>query len=148
MLETARRSFASDWLTVDEIAAELRISKSVVYRLIRNGELEPGLGSPEELSEEHPFFQYAGRIRYAAVSRKDLAATTCHTVRLEHDGLGNYGASAHFKEGSTLQAILSADEVANVALAFSRMHKNKVVALWKKQVELLEEEQAFQLTFP
>ena len=40
MLETARRSFASDWLTVDEIAAELKISKSVVYRLIRNGELE------------------------------------------------------------------------------------------------------------
>jgi excisionase family DNA binding protein len=40
MLETARRSFASNWLTVDEIAAELRISKSVVYRLIRNGELE------------------------------------------------------------------------------------------------------------
>ncbi len=40
MLETARRSFASDWLTVDEIAVELKISKSVVYRLIRNGELE------------------------------------------------------------------------------------------------------------
>ncbi len=40
MLETARRSFASDWLTVDDIAAELRISKSIVYRLIRNGELE------------------------------------------------------------------------------------------------------------
>ncbi len=40
MLETARRSFTSDWLTVDEIAAELRISKSIVYRLIRNGELE------------------------------------------------------------------------------------------------------------
>ena len=40
MLETARRSFASDWLTVEEIAAELKISKSIVYRLIRNGELE------------------------------------------------------------------------------------------------------------
>ena len=40
MFETARRSFASDWLTVDEIAAELKISKSIVYRLIRNGELE------------------------------------------------------------------------------------------------------------
>ncbi len=40
MLEAARRSFASDWLTVDEIAAELKISKSIVYRLIRNGELE------------------------------------------------------------------------------------------------------------
>ncbi len=40
MLETARKSFTSDWLTVDEIAAELKISKSIVYRLIRNGELE------------------------------------------------------------------------------------------------------------
>ena len=40
MLETARRSFTSDWLTVDEIAAELKISKSIVYRLIRNSELE------------------------------------------------------------------------------------------------------------
>jgi excisionase family DNA binding protein len=40
MLETARRSAASDWLTVDEIASELKVSKSIVYRLIRNGELE------------------------------------------------------------------------------------------------------------
>jgi excisionase family DNA binding protein len=40
MFETARRSFASDWLTVDDIATELKISKSIVYRLIRNGELE------------------------------------------------------------------------------------------------------------
>jgi excisionase family DNA binding protein len=40
MLETAHRSFTSDWLTVEEIAAELKISKSIVYRLIRNGELE------------------------------------------------------------------------------------------------------------
>lgn len=40
ILETARNSFVSDWLTVAEIANELKISKSVVYRLIRNGELE------------------------------------------------------------------------------------------------------------
>jgi len=40
MLETARKSHTSDWLTVDEIARELKISKSVVYRLIRNGKLE------------------------------------------------------------------------------------------------------------
>ena len=40
MLETVRRSSASDWLTVEEIAHELKISKSIVYRLIRNGELE------------------------------------------------------------------------------------------------------------
>ena len=40
MLETARRSFTSDWLTVDEVAVELKISQSIVYRLIRNGELE------------------------------------------------------------------------------------------------------------
>ena len=39
-LEIAHRSHTSDWLTVEEIAAELKISKSIVYRLIRNGELE------------------------------------------------------------------------------------------------------------
>ena len=40
MLETTRKSPASDWLTVDDIAKELRISKSIVYRFIRNGEIE------------------------------------------------------------------------------------------------------------
>jgi excisionase family DNA binding protein len=40
MLETARRRSGADWLTVDDIAQELKISKSIVYRLIRNGELE------------------------------------------------------------------------------------------------------------
>ena len=40
ILETAHKSHTSNWLTVDEIAAELKISKSIVYRLIRNGELE------------------------------------------------------------------------------------------------------------
>jgi excisionase family DNA binding protein len=40
MLETARKSPSSDWLTVDDIAKELKISKSIVYRLIRQGELE------------------------------------------------------------------------------------------------------------
>jgi len=40
MLETAHKSLTSDWLTVDEIASELKLSKSVIYRLIRNGELE------------------------------------------------------------------------------------------------------------
>ena len=40
MLETARRPNGSDWLTVDDVAQELKISKSVIYRLIRNGELE------------------------------------------------------------------------------------------------------------
>ena len=40
MLENARRLPTSDWLTVEEIAKELKISKNVVYRLIRNGKLE------------------------------------------------------------------------------------------------------------
>ena len=40
MIENARESSTSDWLTVEEIAKELKISKNVVYRLIRNGELE------------------------------------------------------------------------------------------------------------
>jgi excisionase family DNA binding protein len=40
MFRIARKSSVSDWLTVDDIASELKISKSVVYRLIRSGELE------------------------------------------------------------------------------------------------------------
>ena len=40
MLETGRRSQESDWLTVCEVAKELKISKSIVYRLIHHGELE------------------------------------------------------------------------------------------------------------
>ena len=40
VLQTARRSNGSDWLTVDDVAQELKISKSIVYRVIRNGELE------------------------------------------------------------------------------------------------------------
>ncbi|MFC1677116.1 helix-turn-helix domain-containing protein [Planctomycetota bacterium] len=37
---TARKSTASDWLTVDDIAKELKVSKSIIYHLIRHGELE------------------------------------------------------------------------------------------------------------
>ena len=40
MLGYASRISESSWLTVDDIAKELKISKSIVYRLIRNGELE------------------------------------------------------------------------------------------------------------
>ena len=40
ILQSAQKSLDSDWLTVDDIASELKISKTVVYRLIRNGELE------------------------------------------------------------------------------------------------------------
>jgi len=40
MIEVARRTPASNWLTVDDIAKELKVSKSIVYRLIRKGELE------------------------------------------------------------------------------------------------------------
>lgn len=40
MIESGRRFQESDWLTVDEIASELKVSKSIVYRLIRKGELE------------------------------------------------------------------------------------------------------------
>lgn len=40
IVESARRSHNSDWLTVEDIAGELKISKNVVYRLVRNGELE------------------------------------------------------------------------------------------------------------
>lgn len=40
MIEGARKAPADHWLTVEEIANELKISKSIVYRLIRNGDLE------------------------------------------------------------------------------------------------------------
>jgi hypothetical protein len=40
MLGSARRSSSSEWLTVDDISKELKVSKTVVYRLIRHGELE------------------------------------------------------------------------------------------------------------
>lgn len=39
-LEAARRSSVSDWLSVDDIASELKVSKSIVYRLIHHGEIE------------------------------------------------------------------------------------------------------------
>ena len=40
MFQSACRTSESDWLTVEDIAEELKISKNVVYRSIRNGELE------------------------------------------------------------------------------------------------------------
>jgi hypothetical protein len=39
MLEDARKSPDSEWMTVEEVAQELKISKSIVYRIIRNGDL-------------------------------------------------------------------------------------------------------------
>jgi len=39
MLENARKSPDSEWMTVEEVAQELKISKSIVYRIIRNGDL-------------------------------------------------------------------------------------------------------------
>jgi len=40
MLQDARSCPESEWLTVGDVAQELKISASIVYRLIRNGELE------------------------------------------------------------------------------------------------------------
>lgn len=40
ILEATRNCPISEWLTVDEIAKELKVSKSIIYRLIRHGELE------------------------------------------------------------------------------------------------------------
>jgi len=40
MLDSDRKAPADDWLTVEDIAKELKLSKSIVYRIIRNGELE------------------------------------------------------------------------------------------------------------
>ncbi len=40
LIERGRGPGASEWLTVDEVAGELKVSKAVVYRLIRNCELK------------------------------------------------------------------------------------------------------------
>jgi len=40
MIEGVRASHQGEWLTVDEVAGELKLSKSIVYRLIRTGDLE------------------------------------------------------------------------------------------------------------
>jgi len=40
ILDSARHPTDGEWLTVDEVAKQLKISKTIVYRLIRNGELE------------------------------------------------------------------------------------------------------------
>jgi excisionase family DNA binding protein len=39
ILENARKPPSSEWMTVEEVARELKVSKSIVYRIIRNGEL-------------------------------------------------------------------------------------------------------------
>jgi excisionase family DNA binding protein len=33
------RTHSAQWLTIDDVAAELKLSKSIVYRIIRNGEM-------------------------------------------------------------------------------------------------------------
>lgn len=40
VLQNTSRSSSSEWLTVDDIASELKVSRSIVYRLIRSGEIE------------------------------------------------------------------------------------------------------------
>ena len=40
ILDNARKAPTDDWLTVEDVAKELKLSKSIVYRIIRNGELE------------------------------------------------------------------------------------------------------------
>jgi len=40
ILESIQKIPADDWLTVEDIATELKVSKSIIYQLIRNSELE------------------------------------------------------------------------------------------------------------
>jgi hypothetical protein len=40
MIEAVRASYPGEWLTVEDVAGEIKLSQSIVYRLIRNGELE------------------------------------------------------------------------------------------------------------
>ena len=40
LLQNIRKTAISEWLTVEEVAQELKVSRSIIYRLIRNGEIE------------------------------------------------------------------------------------------------------------
>jgi excisionase family DNA binding protein len=40
ILDRANNNSNHKWLTVEQVADELKISKSIIYRLIRNGELD------------------------------------------------------------------------------------------------------------
>jgi len=40
LIQQLRDVIQSDWLTVENIATELKVSKSVIYRLIRNGQIK------------------------------------------------------------------------------------------------------------
>lgn len=40
MIDSMRKAQTDEWLTVEEVAQKLKLSQSIVYRLIRNGELE------------------------------------------------------------------------------------------------------------
>lgn len=40
MLDSLRKASTDQWLTVSDISEELKVSKSIVYQLIRSGELE------------------------------------------------------------------------------------------------------------
>ena len=40
MLDRFQKSPVVKWLTVEEVAQELKVSRSIVYRIIRNGDLE------------------------------------------------------------------------------------------------------------
>lgn len=40
LIQNIRKMSHSEWLTVEDVAQELKVSKSIIYRLIRNGEIE------------------------------------------------------------------------------------------------------------
>ncbi|MFC1652867.1 helix-turn-helix domain-containing protein [Planctomycetota bacterium] len=85
MLETTRKSHSSDWLTVDEIAQELRISKSIVYRLIRQGELDAvniAVNDNGTASKGHYRIKRSALNKYLESKKvKTLPKQTWHTSR-------------------------------------------------------------------
>ena len=67
MIEAIRASSRSEWLTVEDVAGELKISESIVYRLIRNGDLEAVdlvVGDDGKIPQKGHF-----RIRRSALNR-------------------------------------------------------------------------------
>ena len=84
MLATVRNTRKSDWLTVEDIAQELKISKSIVYRLIRNGDLEAVdlvVGEDDKMPKKGHF-----RIRRSALDQyleaKKVKPLPSHGTRL------------------------------------------------------------------
>jgi excisionase family DNA binding protein len=70
VLDNARKPPDSEWMTVEEVARELKISKSIVYRIIRSGEL-----SAVDIVDANGRIARKGHYRIRRSSLNDYLAT-------------------------------------------------------------------------